>query len=71
MTHPAVCHRDCEAGDTRGEPHIALDMLPDVEDLPAAKGADIVCSFDEDRILQPLTDRPRVVLDEPRELVGG
>jgi hypothetical protein len=70
MAHSSVSHRDRECLG-RGAAHVGFDLLPDVEDLAAAEGANVVNPFEQDAVLQPFADRPGVVLDASRKLVGG
>src|SRR5690554_6816930 len=71
MANTPVGHGNRTTRFARRKAHIALDVLPYVENLPATNWPDIVRAFDEYRILQLLANRARIVLDEPRKLVGG
>jgi hypothetical protein len=46
-------------------------VLPDVQNLPATKRADVVLAFKKDAVLEAFPDGPWVVLDEARQFVGG
>lgn len=70
MADTAIGHRNRKCLGV-GAAHVRFDLLPDVEDLAAAEGADIVNPFEQDAVLQPFANRAGVVLDASRELVGG
>ena len=51
--------------------HVPLDRVPQVQNLPAAEGADVMDPLQQDGVLQAFPDRPGVVFDADRQLVGG
>lgn len=76
LTLPTAGHSTVGHGDERGPTlrevgHVALDGLPDVEDLAAPKRADIVDPLDEDGVLQPGQNGPGLIVDALSELLGG
>lgn len=46
--------------------HVLFNRLPDEKDLAAAKRAEVVNAFQEDRVLQPFADGANVVFDTVR-----
>ena len=46
--------------------HVLFDRLPDEKDLAAAERAEVMDTFQKDRVLQPFADGANVVFDALR-----
>src|SRR5579863_117266 len=70
-TDPAAGHGDHLSHFGGLLSHILFDGLPDVEDLPATKGAEIMPPLQQNRVLEPVPDGPGVVFDAGGQLICG
>src|ERR1700730_3819424 len=70
MEHSPVGHRNGEARHG-GQLHVALDYLPHIQNLPAAKRSDVMHPFQKDAVLHLFPDRARVIFDLRRQFFGG
>lgn len=69
MTNTSIGHGDRHRACR--EPHVMLNSFPDVEDLAAAKRAEVMLAFQKDAVLQAIPDSASVVLDTMREFFSS
>jgi hypothetical protein len=50
--------------------HVHFNVLPDVERLASTEGTDVMPTFEQYAVFQPITNGSAVVLDAGRQLIG-